>query len=173
MRDEWQPIIDDTTSVVRNGEVTSYYDPSAFEWIHRDQIYAAERSLVRIEKSGISITVGTEDEEAMALLGSRVEVGFAKAAIAIRATTRKDAYKLALHHGSVRRGAIRSPKLVREAAKRGFEPGTLLEARWDARSNMLVGVRPKEPKATDDRTMAKVIEVAITKHRARKGGRHE
>ncbi|PZN06713.1 MAG: hypothetical protein DIU76_06345 [Bacillota bacterium] len=126
-----------------SGETTSYFDPAAFEWVHRDQIYATERSLVRIDKNGISVTVGTKDEGAMALLGARVEVGFAKAAMAIRTSARPDAYKLARHHGAVRRGTIRSPKLVREAAKRGFGPGTLLEARWDPRSRMLVGLKPR------------------------------
>lgn len=129
-----------------SGDVTTFFDPAAFEWVHPKHVYATERSLVRIDKNGISVTVGTEDEEAMALLGARVEVGFAKAAMAIRTSARPDAYKLARHHGAVRRGTIRSPKLVREAAKRGFGPGTLLEARWDPRSRMLVGLKPRPAK---------------------------
>ncbi|HEY8342224.1 MAG TPA: hypothetical protein VIK75_04335, partial [Calditerricola sp.] len=130
---------------IRNesGPVVTTFDPNQFEWVRPDYLRTDATSIIRIETKEIAVSIGRNDEGAMALLGQRVEVGFARAAIAIRLATSAKGYKMTRVFREGRRGAIRSTKLLQEAHRRGFGPKTVLEARWDPRTKMLVGILPK------------------------------
>lgn len=129
-----------------SGEVEVSFDPSLFEWVRPDFLFEGTVSTIRFYEKGIAVTIGEKDAAlgARDLLGAKVEVGFAPSAIAIRQSDGVGSYTLTHHKQSKRYGIIRSPKLLRLAERRGFKLGTILEARWDPKHRMLVGIKPKE-----------------------------